>query len=138
LYRLSKNGNSISKFHELCDDKGRTLTLFHVIDGNIVGIYTPSSWDSVSSWKNDKNTFIFNLTKNQKCKKVNISRSIFCGFLCGPLAVGFGSDKSIKTIIHYGDDINEYFDNGSEILPSNNQKKEYDLIETEVYKIIIE
>ena len=138
LYRLSKNGNSISKFHELCDDKGRTLTLFHVIDGNIVGIYTPSSWDSVSSWKNDKNTFIFNLTKNQKCKKVNISRSIFCGFLCGPLAVGFGSDKSMKTIIHYGDDINEYFDNGSEILPSNNQKKEYDLIETEVYKIIIE
>ena len=138
LYRLSKNGNSISKFHELCDDKGRTLTLFHVIDGNIVGIYTPSSWDSGSSWKNDKNTFIFNLTKNQKCKKVNISRSIFCGFLCGPLAVGFGSDKSMKTIIHYGDDINEYFDNGSEILPSNNQKKEYDLIETEVYKIIIE
>ena len=138
LYRLSKNGNSISKFHELCDDKGRTLTLFHVIDGNIVGIYTPSSWDSGSSWKNDKNTFIFNLTKNQKCKKVNISRSIFCGFLCGPLAVGFGSDKSMKTIIHYADDINEYFDNGSEILPSNNQKKEYDLIETEVYKIIIE
>ena len=46
LYRLSENGDEFSTFHKLCDDKGSTLTLFHVNDGNIVGIYTPLSWES--------------------------------------------------------------------------------------------
>jgi len=46
LYRLSEHRDNISKFHELCDNKGPTLTLFHVNDGNIVGIYTPLSLDS--------------------------------------------------------------------------------------------
>ena len=59
LYRLSENGDSKSLFHELCDNKGPTLTLFHVNDGNIVGIYTPLSWDSSSNWKKDMDTFIF-------------------------------------------------------------------------------
>ena len=34
--------------------------------------------------------------------------------------------------------INEFYIGGSEILPSDNQTKSFDLIETEVYKIIIE
>ena len=44
----------------------------------------------------------------------------------------------MKSIIHWGNDISNYYDKGSDILPSNNKTKEYDLIETEVYKIIIE
>ena len=55
---LSENGDNKLKFHELCDNKGPTLTLFHVNDGNIVGIYTPLSWGSNSLWKNDMDTFI--------------------------------------------------------------------------------
>ena len=59
LYRLSRDGDKISKFHELCDNKGPTLSLFHVEDGNKGGIYTPLSWDSNFSNKNDRETFIF-------------------------------------------------------------------------------
>ena len=44
----------------------------------------------------------------------------------------------MKSIRHWGKSINDYYDKGSEILPSNNQAKTYDLIEVEVYKIIIE
>ena len=44
----------------------------------------------------------------------------------------------MKSMKHWAYDINNYFDNGSEILPSNNQAKTYDLIEVEVYKIVIE
>jgi len=36
LYRLSENGDKYSTFHELCDNKGPTLTLFQVNDRNIV------------------------------------------------------------------------------------------------------
>ena len=44
----------------------------------------------------------------------------------------------MRSIKHFANDINNYYDKGSEILPSNNQVKEYELIESEVYKIIIE
>ena len=61
LYRLSRDGEEISKFHELCDNKGPTLTLFYVTDGNKGGIFSPISWDNKSGAKYDKKTFMFNL-----------------------------------------------------------------------------
>ena len=140
LYRASENGDNISTFHKLCDNKGPTLTLFHVNDGNIVGIYTPLSWDSPSKkyWKNDLNTFIFNLNKNQKYKKLKENDSIFCNSLYGAWTAYFGCHDSLKKLIHLGNGINQYYDKSSEILPNDNQRKEYDIIETEVYKIVIE
>ena len=38
----------------------------------------------------------------------------------------------MKSIRHWGKSINEYYDKGSEILPSNNLEKLYELIESEV------
>ena len=134
LYRLSENGDKFSTFHELCDNKGPTLTLFHVNDGNIVGIYTPLSWYSSSGWNSDMETFIFNLNKNKKYKKLSkhhpISRRIFYG----PNTVDLGCSevKSMRSIKHEANDINNYYDKGSEILPSNNLEKLYELIESEV------
>ena len=138
LYRLSENGESFSAFHELCDNKGPTLTLFHVNDGNIVGIYTPLSWDSKSGWKNDNDTFIFNLNKEKKYKKIKSDYSAYCNNTHGPYTVCFGCDNTKKKSIRHYYNINSYYTNGSDILPSNNQQKYYDLLETEVYKIIIE
>ena len=140
LYRLSENGDKFSTFHELCDNKRPTLTLFHVNDGNKVGIYTPLSWDSMSGWKNDNDTFIFNLNKEQKYKKINSNYSAYCNSTYGPYTAQFGCHSSAKkSIVHYASAINSYYENGSDILPSNNQHiKYYDLLETEVYKIIIE
>ena len=140
LYRLSENGDKFSTFHELCDNKGPTLTLFHVNDGNKVGIYTPLSWDSTSCWKDDTNTFIFNLNKNQKYKKLRKLSSIDCNSSSGPHTASFGyfNMTSMKSIRHWANTINKFYDKGSEILPSNNQEKTYDLIEVEIYKIVIE
>ena len=115
------------------------MTIFHVNDGNIVGIYTPLSWDSKSGWKNDNDTFIFNLNKEQKYKIINSNYSAYCNSTYGPFTAYFGCNSSTKkSIVHYAGNINSYYDNGSDILPSNNQQKYYDLLETEVYKIIIE
>ena len=70
MYRLTENWEKYSTFHELCDNKGPTLTLFHVDEGNKAGIYTPLSWDSKSGWKSDMDTFIFNLNKKKIYKKL--------------------------------------------------------------------
>ena len=140
LYRLSEDGDKYSTFHELCDNKGPTLILFHVNDGNIVGIYTPLSWDSISNWKNDIDTFIFNLNKNLKCKKLISEQSIYCNSSYGPTTARFGysSNSPINFIKHWANEINKYYDKGSEILPSNNEERVYELIEIEIYKIMIE
>ena len=140
LYRLSENGDKYSTFHKLCDNKGPTLTLFHVNDSNIVGIYTPLSWDSSSGWKKDMDTFIFNLNKNLKCKKTKSFSSIFCDNTCGPYTINFGCDSSnsMKTIIYLSNYIYNYYYKGSEILSNSDQENVYNLIETEVYEIIIE
>ena len=77
MYRLSKDGESISTFHQLCDNKGPIITLFEKSDGAVVGFYSPLSFDSTyGNFKEDMNTFIFNLdnqTKFEKIKKVDQS-----------------------------------------------------------------
>lgn len=70
LYRLTKDGNLASEFHKKCDNKGTTLILFDLIDGNKIGFYIPLKWTTGHEWKNDMNSFIFNLTKNKKHKKL--------------------------------------------------------------------
>jgi len=138
LYRLSKDGDQISTFHNLCDNKGPTLTLFEIEGGVIGGIYTPLSWDSSSGWKEDMETFIFNLSIGQKYKKLKNENSIYCSNNHGPWIYFFGFDQ-MRKIQHQGLRINEYYDKGSEILPNNNENiKDFDVKEVEVYKIVIE
>ena len=140
LYRLSENGDKYSTFHSLCGHKKPTLTLFHVNDGNIVGIYTPLSWDTSGKWKNDMETFIFNLNKNKRYKKLKPDNSIFCNSSCGPWTAFFGCsvDKSMKSIKHLANYIDSIYHKGSNILPSDNQEKDYELLEAEVFEIKIE
>ena len=138
LYRFSRDGDKISKFHELCDDKGPTLTLFKVKE-IIGGIYTPLSWDIKSETKYDNKTFMFNLNKKEKYININKVTSIWCTKNFGPWTVDFGFYKinQMNKIEHRGIDINNSYENGSEILPNNSEKTKYfDVIEVEVYKII--
>ena len=84
--------------------------------------------------------FYFYLNKNKICKKLKTDCSIYCNNSCGPRADYFGCDSmnTMKSITHWANKINEFFEKCSEILPSNNKLKQYNLIETEVYKIIFE
>ena len=140
LYRFSRDGDQISTFHSLCDNKGPTLTLFETKEGVKGGIYTPLSWDSNSSWKHDMGTFIFNLNKNQKYKKLQNKYSILCENNRGQWIYGFGfyQDNQMRKIQHSASSINSYYENGAEILPNNSGSTKYfEVKEIEIYKIII-
>ena len=141
LYRLTDDGSDKLTFHELCDNKGSTITLFHINDGNIVGIYTPLSWDSSETWKNDMETFIFNLKNNKKYKKIIPEKSICCKKAYGPWTADFGcgsTNYSLNSIRYHAFDIYKYYEKGNEILFSNNHSSDYDVLEVEIYKVIID
>ena len=140
LYRLTKNGNQITKFHQLCDNQGPTLTLILVSNGTIVGFYTPLSWDN-SGWKNDNETFLFNLNKMKIYKKVDNDKSILCRhYEYGPWTFSFGFNESgqMKKLYHGGFDIDIAYSRGSSILPNErNNYKYFDVKEVEIYQIVL-
>ena len=138
LYKKSRDGDQISKFHELCDNKGPTLTIFKTEDGNIGGIYTPLSWDDHTGWKNDLDTFMFNLNKSEKYKKLKNKYSIHSEKNYGPwsYAFGFHIADQMNKIQHSGTNINDYYKNGANILHNNtNGTKYFNVSDVEVFKI---
>ena len=138
LYRKSRDGDLISTFHSLCDNKGPTLTLIEIDDGNKIGIYTPLSWDNNHTIKKDMETFMFNLNKKQKYKKIKQEFSIHCYSEFGPYTNNFGFyNKQMKTISHGGLYIESY-EKGSEILPNNSHNFiDFKVKEIEIFKVLI-
>ena len=140
MYRLSKDGESIATFHQLCDNKGPTITLFEKMDGIVIGFYSPLSFDSnYGTFKEDMNTFIFNLDNEIKFKKINKQGSIYCSGTFGPYVSYFGmwgeSVKSMKQCYYNPSPTKDNFKNGDNIIPNEKNKITFDLKEVEIWKV---
>eukprot|EP01133_Synstelium_polycarpum_P018258 gene18258-21850_t len=62
LYRGSEDGFSATKFHELCNLRGPTVTILRSTNGCVFGGYGASSWDSHSGYFGGvKESFLFTL-----------------------------------------------------------------------------
>ena len=137
LYRMSRDGDIIRTFHNLCDNQGPTISLYLLNDGNIIGGYTPLDWDISSGWKRDNETFVFNINKNLKCVKKNDNTdSIFChiaysGFY-GTLGYCESSTDSMKNLFYFNSD--SVFRNGNKILDLN-QITKIEPIEVEIFSV---
>ena len=65
LYRRSRDGNTIAKFRELCNNKGPTIAVGKVLETEeILGGYNPFAWGSKNEYADTKESFIFALDKN--------------------------------------------------------------------------
>ena len=102
LYRLSKDGESFITFHQLCDNRGPTIALFETLNGLAVGFYSPLDFDSnYGNFKQDMNTFIFNLNNQAKFEKIKNDGSIYCSNTFGPYVAYFGMwGGGIKNMKH--------------------------------------
>ena len=137
LYRMSRDGIEYSKFHNLCDNKGATITLIKLEDGNILGNYTPLSWDSTSGWKNDLKMFVFNLTENIKCIKNNQdSYGIYCYSNYGPYTDVIRFDSSNKMNNPYIYPNSSHYNECNKIYSKS--AGYYKSVEVEVFKIILD
>src|SRR5581483_2350163 len=76
LYRASRDGNTVAKFHEKCDNKGATIAVVKIKDSEqIVGGYNPLFWDSSSSNKTTYDSFLFSFTNRNNLHSENVSYS---------------------------------------------------------------
>ena len=142
LYRASRDGEEYQTFHKLCDNKGPTIILVKLCDGDILGTYTPIDWENQCvGWKNDPNIFVFSLTRNIKAakKKTNTNYGIYCDESYGPESyfLCFKPGKKMKEP-QLRINNTEYEINTQELVPGKKNNEYYKADEVEIFKIIME
>ena len=80
LYRGSQHGFTAKMFHELCDGRGKTISLFNLKhNGDCIGGYTEAQWscdDSIDCWKRDPCALIFSLSHQRSYKVIKPDEAI--------------------------------------------------------------
>ena len=86
LYRASRDGDSASKFHELCDGKGPTIIFVKNEDDYRYGGFTSKKWKNSNENESDPSSFLFSLTYKEKylLKNENDKNAIYHSKTCGP------------------------------------------------------
>ena len=62
LYRGSRDGTTSQDFHDKCDNKGKTISLYLNDKGNIFGGYSSIPWTKNGGDKTANDCFLFTLT----------------------------------------------------------------------------
>jgi hypothetical protein len=98
LYRASEHNFSTTDFHQCCDVVPNTLTLVKTEFGNVIGGFTPLTWNRARDGHYEPDslldTFLFSLTLKQKMLLTNPSRAIANDANFGPV-FGAGHDLAI-------------------------------------------
>ena len=150
IYRGSRDGMTTNKFHEKCDNKGPTITLYKN-DKNIFGGFTPVSWTSNGGWNKSEECFIFTLvniyntgpTKFPFQNKDNYS--IYGNTSNGPcfgggfdIGVNYSDFLNNDSYVEFPYSYKDVLQKGNSIFTGdiNNNNKKFKLKEIEVFKIL--
>ena len=66
LYRASRDGDKVKDFHDKCDNKGSTFSIFHLDNGYKIGGYSSISWQNKGGCKKDPKAFVCSITNKEK------------------------------------------------------------------------
>ena len=71
-YCATKDGFNLSRFHELCDQIGKTLIVIKSEHNQIFGAYCDKPWNTNGKYiEGDGKSFLFSFTKNRILKCVD-------------------------------------------------------------------
>jgi hypothetical protein len=91
LYSGSTHGWERSKFHELCDEKGPTITVMKSKAARVFGGFAMQSWDSEDKgWKADEKALIYSIDRQQIYRVIHTHKAIYCYSSYGP-CFGYGA-----------------------------------------------
>ena len=89
LFDSKENGDKITTFHSLCDNKGKTLTIFTTDDNLTLGGYLSKSFNENSGWIHDENAFLFSLNPDEKYVSIDTTYTFYGGKDRGPTFGGY-------------------------------------------------
>ena len=79
LFSGSTLGWEPSKFHELCDEKGPTITVMKSKAGRVFGGFAMQSWDSkTGDFKADDKAFIYSIDRQQIYRVIDAQKALYC------------------------------------------------------------
>ena len=100
LYRASEHNFDHTKFHQLCDGKGKTLVIVKSKETqNLFGGYSTVAWSSNKSYSSAPGSFLFSLDKQTKHTIIygNEGNAIYGDSGYGPM---FGNDLYLSSHCH--------------------------------------
>ncbi len=144
LFSAKDNDYKSSRFHELCDDQGPTLTIVQVND-NVFGGFTDVPWQSEGGFKKSSSSFLFSVDKKMKFGLRDSNKAVYHGKDYGPT---FGGGHDLALYDKCGQNLASWSSlNFSYVVPEEHQGKAPKLLagstdfyvnEYEVYRVIYE
>ena len=101
LFRASRDGFNSETFHNLCDNKGPTITLVRDDQGRCFGGYSGVHWGRNSNYNNDTTAFMFSFNRNKKIMTRHPQYSTYNGYNLqyGPV---FGGGHDMLLLLYSG------------------------------------
>ena len=95
LYRATQQEYTAEEFHRKCDHRSPTVSLLKLNNGNCIGGFTSSRWQTPSSqflgqYYMDHSALLFNLTDEISYPVKNADKAIYCFRNTGPC---FGDEE---------------------------------------------
>ena len=144
LYRGTRDGMSADVFHNKCNNKGPTISLFKNENGYIFGGYASIDWTCYNNYKSAPDSFIFTLTNMYNISPTKFPNStstcnIYDSSSYGPtfggghdIYIGFSSNHTLGFPYTYADVLGK----GYSIFKGDNKNGNFNLKEIEVFKLI--
>ena len=106
IYRGSIHGWKFKDFHTRCGNKGPTISLFKVKDGDCIGGYTNASWSSAEKYGHDNQAMLFNLSSGRYFPSLNNGKEIWCAKNYGPCFHGGKNSELSASHSPFNGDLN--------------------------------
>jgi len=142
LYDAKRDGGLSTVFHQLCDNKGPTLTIIKTSNGKRIGGFTSRDWNkNTNAYISDNKSFLFDLDQSQRYNVVSADKAIWSGADYGPI---FGANHDLVIYQncfveqkggYYYKPNNSYYDY-SNCSDNNKNQVFFKVEEMEVYQII--
>jgi len=124
IYDAKVDGDKLSIYHSLCDNKGATLTIFTTNNNLTLGGYLSISFDENSGWIHDENAFLFSFNPDEKYSSIDTTYTFYGGKDRGPTFGGYNieifdnflkNDKNKYNMNRVTFDFNKKYKNSKEI-----------------------
>ena len=137
LYRVSRDGDSSSTFHQKCDNIKDTITLVKTKNDLIFGGYTNETWNGDNTYKKDDKAFCFSIDLKKKYNNKKTKCSIYCNKGYGPCfgaSLFWINNNCLSNGGFMNDGLNVNYDNQIKENEINFGNRDFKVTDVEVYE----